>query len=568
MSWSTASCSGTEGPSRQPLQRVERWADACSLVCFALLSLLMILTVRDYGLTYDEQPHIRLGERVLEFYLGGFELRSGLTRSVYGAGFDLVAALLRRISPWDEFRTNHVLCAFVAQLGLLGTWKLGRLLGGPLAGLLSLLLLVSIPVYYGHQFNNPKDIPFAAGYVWGLYAIARLVACCEPPAAPQPFWRGLLARWRQGCALALVLGLGMSVRNAGGILIGYLFALLAVRALDAWRLKQSSLGRELAAVAVLSVASSVLSWGVMLLFWPGSLASPLQRPAEAFEKLSRYTTYDSPTLLRGASISSNQVPWDYVPSYFAVQLPEWTTACWLASVLGLVVHTGLALWRRRPIAWGAWLLLVAVLLPPAYAILKGSTLYNGLRHFLFLMPGIAVLGALGLAAVLRWALLRRPRWALLPALLMLLFCVDQVHALWRLHPHQHVFFNRASGGLPAAVERYETEYYGSVYQELHEQLREKIWSERREGYLDRIWLVAGCGSKLFFARNLPLNFQFLAMRDARGADIYATYIRDGCLRRFRDRRVIEQVARDGASLAVARDMKVKKGKQRAGAGQP
>lgn len=567
MSWSTESCSGTE-PAAPParLLRAEAWADALSVFCFAVLSLVMIVTLPDYGLTYDEQPHIRLGQTVLDFYLGGFEASSGLTRSVYGAGFDVFAALLRRISPWDEFRTNHILCVFVAQLGLLGTWRLGRLLGGPIAGLAALLLLVLTPVYYGHQFNNPKDIPFAAGYVWGLYAIARLVACSEPPAAPRPFWRELAARWPRACWLGLVLGLGMSVRNAGAILIAYLFALLAARALDAWRLKQYPLLLELARVALLSVVSSLLSWAVMLLFWPGALASPLQRPAEAFEKLSRYTTYDSPTLLRGELISSNKVPWDYLPSYFLVQLPEWLTVCWWSAVLGLLVHTGLALWRRSPIAWGAWLLLAAVLLPPAYAIWKSSTLYNGLRHFLFLMPAISVLAGLGFSTLLRWLLrpARHAGWALLPAALFLLFCVDQVHALWRLHPHQHVFFNRASGGLPSAVERYETEYYGGVYQELHQQLREKIWNERREGYLNRTWLVAGCGSKLFFARNLPLNFQFVAMRDAGIADFYASYVRDGCLRRFRDRVVIGQVTRDGANLALARDMKVKKGAKPAG----
>ncbi len=564
MSWSTASCSGTDGSRQALVQRAERCADGLSLACFLLLSLLMICTVGDYGLTFDEQPHIRLGERVLGFYLNGFEASAGLQRSVYGAGFDLLAALLRRISPWDEFRTNHVLCIFVAQLGLLGTWKLGRLLGGPIAGLLSLLLLVLTPVYYGHQFNNPKDIPFAAGYVWGLYAIARLVTRSEVPAAPLPFWRGLAARWRQGCALALVLGLGMSVRNAGAILIAYLLALLALRALDAWRLRQTPLLRELAQLALLSVASSAAGWCVMLLFWPGALQSPLERPAEAFEKLSRYTTYDSPTLLRGEHISSNRVPWDYLPSYFAVQLPEWLIVCWLGSVLALLLHTGHGLWRRRPIAWGAWLLVAAVLLPPAYAIVKGSTLYNGLRHFLFLIPAISVLAALGSGTLLRWLLLYRPRWAAPFVALVLLFVVDQAHALWRLHPHQHVFFNRASGGLQAAAERYETEYYGSVYQELHAQLRETIWNERREGYLNRTWRVAGCGSKLFFTRNLPLNFQYVAMRDARKADFYATYIRDGCLRRYRDRQLIGEVARDGAALAVARDLKRKKGRGRGG----
>ena len=50
-----------------------------------------------------------------------------------------------------------------ACFGLLGSWKLGRLLGGPAAGFTALTLLVLTPVWYGHMFNNPKDMPFAVG---------------------------------------------------------------------------------------------------------------------------------------------------------------------------------------------------------------------------------------------------------------------------------------------------------------------------------------------------------------------------------------------------------------------
>jgi hypothetical protein len=213
--------------------------------------------------------------------------------------------------------------------------------------------------------------------------------------------------------------------------------------------------------------------------------------------------------------------------------------------------------QRLPIAWSWWLLVVAVCLPPAYAILQHSTLYNGLRHFLFLMPPISVLAGAGFAVFLRKLALDRPRFALLPVVLLALFTLDQVGTLWRLHPHQHAAFNRLSGGLASAVGRYETEYYGSVYQELHAKLIESVWTERRDTYLNRTFLVAGCGSKLFFTRNLPLNFQYLSMRDAGGADYFASYVRDDCLRRFRNRPLVTQVERDGATLAVARDMKAR-----------
>jgi hypothetical protein len=540
------------------------WPDALSVACLALLSAVMLATLGDYGFTYDEEPHVRYGERVLDFYASGFRATAGVERSSYGAAFDVAAALLRRVSPWDEYRTNHVLCAFVAQIGLLGTWRLGRLLAGPLGGLFSLLFLVLTPVYYGHQFNNPKDIPFAAGYVWGLYFIARLVAACAPGDARSVASLASLAPlaavggYRFWLALAAALGLGMSVRVGGAILIGYLLLFLALVTLDRWRLSGASAWASLRALAPVgwrALAAILGGWVLVILSWPRAFTRPLDGPRTALETVSKYTAYDSPTLLRGQVIPSQKVPWDYLPTYFAVQLPELTILCFVGACAAAVAWLVLALRRGRPAPWVWLLLMTAVMLPPAYAIVRHSTLYNGLRHFLFIIPPLAVLAGGGVAVLTRWAARHRPVAAAALAGLMLLFTLDQAAASWRLHPHQHVFFNRWSGGLARAVDRYETEYYGSVYQELHTRLVDTLWQTRRNEYLNRTFVVSGCGSNLFFKRNLPQNFQYTAMRGVNGADYYATYARDGCLRNLRDRQLVTSVAREGTTIAVARDMK-------------
>ncbi len=534
------------------------WADACSLVLLAALPLVMLLTLDAYGLTYDEEPHLRLGERVLAFYRSGFQATKGLTNTAYGAGFDLCAALLRRVSPWDEYRTNHILCIFVAQLGWLGTWKLGRLVAGPVGGLASLALLVITPVYYGHTFNNPKDIPFAVGYVWGLYAIARLLsACAADPAAPPP-----ALGWRFWSGLAVALGLGMSVRVGGALSIGYLGLFLGLLALERWRLGGAAAARSLFGVAWKAGLGAVAAWLIMLLFWPRALTKPVEGPAAALETVTRYTAYDSPTLLAGKTVASQHVPWNYLPTYFAAQLPELVSVCFVASGVALVCFSVAALRRRRPLDLLSWLLLVAVLLPPGYAILRGSTLYNGLRHFLFIIPPLCVLAAQGLTAFSSW-LARTRRALLVPALVVLgLLALDPASALVRLHPHQQAYFNRASGGLGAAVDNYETEYYGSVYRELHTRLVAEVWRERRAEYMNTTFRVAGCGSKLFFTRNLPLNFQYQPMRNVNSSDYYASYVRDRCLTRFRDRRLLTEVVRDGAVLAAARDLHQKRARPR------
>ena len=103
----------------------------------------------------------------------------------YGAVFDSIAAALNTVSPFGTYETRHLLNALVGVVGLIGTWKLGRVLGGPRAGFLAALFLALTPNYYGQMFNNPKDIPFAAGMIWALYY---LVAWCRS-------CRGRAGRW-------------------------------------------------------------------------------------------------------------------------------------------------------------------------------------------------------------------------------------------------------------------------------------------------------------------------------------------------------------------------------------
>ncbi len=533
-----------------------RIADLSSVACMAAVVLIMLSTVWDYGLTYDEEPHLRLGERVLRFYAsGGVEISPALQRTAYGAGFDAFAALLRRISPWDEFATNHVACIFVAQLGLWGTWKLGRLLGGAWGGLLALAFTVLTPVYYGHQFNNPKDIPFAVGYVWGLYFIARLWLRLSQP-------EQLKIAPRSWLALSVVLALGMSVRLGGAVLVAYLLLAILLHLADVWRLRGWSAALASRGLLGRALLTSLLAWALMALAWPRALFRPVAGPVAALQTVTHFTRYDSPTWLAGEKISSHRVPWDYLPTYFAVQLPELSSACFVLALAVLAACTWKRWRTRQPLPVASWIVTLAVLLPPAYAILRGSILYNGLRHFLFLIPPLSALSgallALGLGRLWRW----RPPAALALALPLTALALDQGTAMHRLHPHQHVFFNRASGGVAAAVGNYETEYYGSVYRELLGRLRDRLWHERRERYLAGPIRVSGCGSKLFFTENLPLNFEYRSMRHSARADYYASYVRDECLRHHRDRELVASVERGGAQLAVARDMKRKRSKTR------
>ena len=170
---------------RQPAG-IDRIWDRLSAAALIATAVLVVTTFADYGVTWDEDVHNWYGVFALDYYLSLFADQRALhwlNLYNYGAAFDMIAAALNRFSPLGIYETRHLLNGVFGILGLMGCRKLGRVLGGPRAGFIALVLLLLTPNYYGQMFNNPKDVPFAAAMVWALYYLVRLA-----PELPRPRW--------------------------------------------------------------------------------------------------------------------------------------------------------------------------------------------------------------------------------------------------------------------------------------------------------------------------------------------------------------------------------------------
>jgi hypothetical protein len=109
------------------------------------------------------------------------------------------------------------------------------------------------------------------------------------------------------------------------------------------------------------------------------------------------------------------------------------------------------------------LLPAALLLAPIAAIVvMRPTLLNGPRHFLFAVPGLVLLGVLGLIRL--WSLTRAAgtrRRALAAALVgvTVLAWAQTAVAAARLYPFEYTYFSPVVGGYLGAKDSYETDYW-------------------------------------------------------------------------------------------------------------
>src|SRR5436305_3460148 len=384
-----------------PLRRsVERTCDDLSMVVLVAVGVIAGLTFRDYGLGWDDYTHAEYADLLLRMYGSGFKDVGALSFAnlyMYGGGFDMTAALLHKVIPLELFETRRLLGAVVGLIGLAVTWRLARRVGGPLAGLAALLLLAVCPTFYGHMFMNPKDAPFAVAMVILMLGLVRLAEEYPAPSA------------RTVLIVGLGAGLSVGSRILGGLALIYALAGFIPLLLEEIR----SGGARQAAQRFLHVLyvllpALLLGYLVMGLIWPWSIMEP-GHPWQALTYFSHFFEKPWKEMFDGALVSVPDMPWSYLPTLFALQLPEVLLALLVAGVVGtfMSLHRPGVPARRKTILL---MLTLAATLPLVIAMVKRPALYNGIRHFVFVIPPMTVLAGVAFAKGMDWLKENHRRW--------------------------------------------------------------------------------------------------------------------------------------------------------------
>ena len=430
---------------------------AITLLFFIGYFIVICLTFQDYGITWDEGDQNEYGKGVLRYYISGMKDGLVFTKGnsyLYGALFDSVTALINLFSPLGEYETRHLLNAILGVLGAAGTFCFAHYLSGsPATGLLAAVFLVLMPRYYGHAFNNPKDIPFAVFYLWSVYLLARM----------GDRWQSEENSARADWIMGLSIGACMGTLAPGLIILFYCGLLFFLVRKEKCR-EDRVLEPLLASVRKRLLRPFLIALCTMFVFWPYSHLNPVGNILYALNNIF-YFPWNFSMMFDGAEIKATEVPWNYILKWYSVTTP-------FPQLLGLFLFLLFAPVRiirgrgEEPRALS--LIIFSMIFPLAWAIVTKSNLYDGLRHFLFLAPLIAVSGAWGFFRL--WLTIRKKfnlagvrdlvlRVALLSFLLGGLAPVVKwyIHS----HPHQYLYFNQTINGVRGAFGKYETDYYGN-----------------------------------------------------------------------------------------------------------
>lgn len=151
-------------------------------ILFLCLALLGLLITPHYGESWDELKFYKYADLSLQAYTTwpttGQVPQFGNTYDNYGPAYvmlvSLGARLLSLLLPWDTSDLRHLLYFFTFLAGVWAFYALARRWLSQVAALGASLLFASQPLFWGHAFISPKDIPFLSFFLLSLLFGLRL----------------------------------------------------------------------------------------------------------------------------------------------------------------------------------------------------------------------------------------------------------------------------------------------------------------------------------------------------------------------------------------------------------
>ncbi len=436
------------------------------LILLALSFLIGIFTFQDYGMTWDESLYYSYGEAIGYAYSiperlsGDFDINNAYGASVgdhknRGPAYLLVARLpvnaLHAITGIDKVALWHLMNFITFLIGVYYLYKLSLRWLTPKGAFSASLLYISQPLLWGHGFINPKDPPFVTVFLATLYYGFRAI---DQLSAGQTSKKIILSqvevRWGQIILVGILMGIATNLRIIAP-LIGVLLLLYA-------------LSKRQPHILLWFIPVTLIAMLVTYLTWPYLWDAPIAHFIEVLTLMSNNPT-KLKVLFYGNLYPAYDLPVRYLPVLLGITLTEPT---WILFGMGLIV--AFLRWTKTDRAWhdlGILLLFFGFMV--SYVLLLRPPMYDGYRHFLFILPPVFIITGFAFEQIYEW-LGKEKHW--LHAVTLLIIIALGADGIKKLHPYEYAYYNNIVGGTSGAEGTFETEYWLTCYKEAVEEFND------------------------------------------------------------------------------------------------
>ncbi|MBM4427608.1 MAG: hypothetical protein FJ031_10245 [Chloroflexi bacterium] len=507
------------------------------LILLVINLILGLMTFRSYGLSWDEPLFYDYGEALKyaytpanwfssEFNVANSFGSSGSDHANRGPAYLLLATPLISFLKWlgsDLASAWHLTNFLTFNLGIYLLYRLASRWVDSWSALTVAALFSFQPLFWGHAFINPKDIPFLVFFLGSVLFGFEFVDKVDDGRRTMDDRK---FKYHKLLLDSFFLGIATSIR-----VLGPLAAVLTVMYAFTQKIKITTLLKSLWLYAALSIA-------IMFAFWPYLWLDPIGKFIEVFVFMS-----DNPTqlnvLFAGENFRAGEIPRRYLPVLLAYTLTE---PFWLLTIFGGL----LAFWKSdNKQRFTLALLALWFFIPVAYVLLRLPAMYDGYRHFLFILPPLFIFTGFAFQFLFQWL---KGTWQ--KSVFVITLLTFGILPIIQLHPYQYAYYNNFAGGVDGVFRNYETEYWLTCYREAVLQFNEQAPAGsqlfvRREPYI----------AAYYASENIVIRDFRTEQNEMQSGDFYLANSRSNeDLRFLRDEPNFIEISRMGATFCVIKQM--------------
>jgi hypothetical protein len=544
-----------------------------------------IFTFRDYGYAWDEPLFYDYADALQYAYSPqnwfdeNFDLQNAFGASASdhaNRGPAYIIIVYPIVSFLKLFLDNasawHLINFLTFQLGVYLFYRFASKWMSQLGAVSATLLFCYQPLLWGHSFINPKDIPFLVFFIgsmcFGFEMVDELKKInTKDTTVTKDKKRFSLVSFVFKNALSqkillasFFMGIATSIRVLGPLaaLLTILYALTCRSERSEESLQPSQRPFAFAQGDIIKLIKLFSIYGflsllISFLSWPYLWINPLQTFIQVFAFMS-----DNPTQLNVLFASDNyqagQVPLRYLPLLLGYTQTEFV---WILFLLGFIFSFWKSTNQKRI---SLFILLLWFVIPFLYVILRRPSMYDGYRHFLFILPPIFIFAGFAFEKLFEFLSERRGdpsklinnhnhKWRVALTLFTIILLFGIIPII-QLHPYQYTYYNNYAGGLKTVFRNYETEYWLTCYREAVLKLN-KITNQEINLFVRREPYIAA----YYANENVIIRDFRTEQNQMQSGDFYLVNTRSNeDLRFLRDAPVIIKVERQGATFCIIKQV--------------
>lgn len=435
-----------------------------------LFFLFSLLTLSDYGISWDSPIHFWRGQAYWHYFVTGKkdyqDLKNATNkRSLYQndnlslAPFweendgghpplnGILAAatndlLYQKLVLLGDIESHHLFIVFMSTVLVLVTCCFTQELYGMFAAIIAGLSLILYPLFLAESHFNIKDPVETTFYALSIYT----------------FYKGIVKNsWRWMLGFAIFSGLALGTKLNIIFLPLILFPWLLLKK-DKRFIKNKKILFLLSISPLIAFLIFFCSWPML---WDNPASKLLTHVFYRYKRVAWGVVYQPPEYFTSAGFNTYPFQWIL-----------YTTPLVILFFFGIGIIT--ALFRiKKEKHTPSFLILLWFLVPIIRVSLPKMGIYGGVRQIMEYVPAMAILAGLGASQMVKWLNGQKNNHPTIQPLILfqaitLLMFLPLLIKMIKIHPNENVYFNPLIGGLKGAKERNLPDWgntMGNVYRQ-------------------------------------------------------------------------------------------------------